>query len=112
MSEKKIQGNAVTKKMTINLLVGGQDGRWAHSGTARQLTILEMVVSSLFWFHMSASVVRWPSAASRICSTVQSMDSFARFCSNQSSSYQPAIGNHSRSFHKKSNITSYTSSYK
>lgn len=60
-------------------------------GTSSVLTILEMVISSLFWFHIRASVVRCPSAAIRICSTVQSMDSFSKFCSNQLSSYQPTV---------------------
>lgn len=52
------------------------------------LTMPEMV-RWLFWFHISASVVMWPSAASRICSLVHSMCSFSIVTSNQLSSYQP-----------------------
>lgn len=47
------------------------------------------MVRWLFWFHIRASVVMWPSAASRICSLVHSMCSFSIVTSNQLSSYQP-----------------------
>lgn len=49
----------------------------------------EIVVWLEFWFHMRASVVKWPSAASRICSGVHSIPSFSKFVSNQLSSYHP-----------------------
>lgn len=53
--------------------------------------IPDMVFSSIFWFHINASVVKWPSAAIRICSRVHVIFSFSKFTSNQLSSYQPVI---------------------
>lgn len=47
------------------------------------------IVFSSFWFHISASVVRCPSAACFIWSTVHEMFSASRFTSYQLSSYQP-----------------------
>ena len=54
----------------------------------RALTIPEsdMVLS---WFHIMASVVRWPFAASFIWSSVQLMPSLTRLCSYHLFSYQP-----------------------
>lgn len=64
--------------------------KWAKVTYRKSSEVIpEMVVWLEFWFHMRASVVRWPSAASRICSGVQSMPSFSKFVSNQLSSYQP-----------------------
>lgn len=47
------------------------------------------IVFSSFWFHISASVVRCPSAACFIWSAVHEMFSASRFTSYQLSSYQP-----------------------
>lgn len=50
----------------------------------------------LFWFHMSASVVRCPWAAILISSLVHEMFSFLRFTSYQLSSYHPETNKNRR----------------
>ena len=52
--------------------------------------VIPDIVVWLFWFHINASVVKWPSAAIFIWSRVHEIFSFSRFTSYQLSSYQPA----------------------
>lgn len=63
----------------------------------------DMVFSLTFWFHINASVVKWPSAAIFICSRVQVIFSASRFTSYQLSSYQPI---HTE-FHEKRTLNSF-----